>query len=252
MQLVDDSELEASPSTPSDPFGATSPFYGGGVRVPTMLQRIVILLALLTAPAFAADPDWHRPFARYINSPAYLNEVGSNIALLEQHLAPDCVQVLQGMERLELRIVEQPIFLPGLPIPQAGQWREQVEIDRCGEAEIHNVLVTATNGSTPFMTVLLPGTSKADGKLQLDASPAAFAIAGVRAGKSCTDQERQIVRAEFRGWLDGTGSAPLDQRRWREIWAVRLCGQTVDVQIDFQPDGRGGYTHAANLPQSGR
>lgn len=212
------------------------------------LAAALTLLAALQATA--AEPDWHRPFARYINSPAYLNEMGRNIALLEQHLAPDCVQVLQGMERVEVRIVQQPVFLPGLPIPQGGQWREQVEIDRCGADAVHNVLVTATNGSTPFMTVLLPGTSKADGRLQLDASPAAFAIAGARAGQGCESDERQIANTRFDGWTDGTGSRPFSERKWREIWTVRLCDRTVDVQIDFQPDGKGGYTHAANLPQS--
>lgn len=215
------------------------------------MRFLVAVLGILSAlPALAADPDWYRPFGRYINSPAYLNEVGRNIALLEQHLAPDCIQVLQGMERMEVRIVQQPIFLPGLPIPQGGQWREQLQIDRCGEDAVHNVLVTAANGSTPFMTVLLPGTSKADGRLQLNASPATFAIAGVRAGKGCESEDRKIINTRFLDWLDGTDKSPLGERKWREIWTVRLCDRSVDVQIDFLPDGKGGYTHAANLPQS--
>lgn len=210
---------------------------------------VVTALAILTAlPAFAADPDWARPFRKYINAPAYLNDIGRSIARLEQRLAPDCVQVLQGMERLALRIVQVPLFIPGLPIPQGGQWQEQVEINRCGEAAIHNVLVTATNGSTPFMTVLLPGTSKADGRLQLDASNVAFAIAGARAGQGCADSARHIVRADFDTWLDGSETLPLPERIWREIWTVNLCDMNVRVQVDFSPDGKGGFTHKADLP----
>lgn len=205
------------------------------------------LAMLMWPPVLAAEPDWHRPFARYINAPAYLNDMGRSIDLLERHLAPECIQILPGMERLELRIVQPPIFLPGLPIPQGGQWREQVQIDRCGVPVIHNVLVTAENGGSPFMTVLLPGTSKADGRLQLDASSAAFAIAGAHAGQDCDTAARRIVSADFRQWLDGTGSQPLAERKWREGWTVKLCGRSVDVQVDFQPDGRGGVTYSTDL-----
>jgi len=216
-----------------------------------MLLRLAILLSFLAAfPAIAADPDWYRPFARYINLPAYLNDVGRNIHHLERDLAPDCVQVLEGMTRLELRIIQPPEFIPGLPIPQGGQWREQVQILRCGGPVIHNFLVTATGGSTPFMTALLPGTSKADGRLQLDASSAAFAIAGARAKNACNTGARRIIRADFKRWLGSSADRPVADRVWREIWVVRLCSQEVRVQMNFTPDGKGGFTHRADLPPS--
>jgi hypothetical protein len=213
------------------------------------ILSVIVVAVFATLPALAADPDWVRPFRKYVNAPAYLDDIGRSIARLERRLAPECVQILEGMERLELRIVQPPVFIPGLPIPQGGQWREQVQINRCGEAAIHNVLVTAANGSTPFMTVLLPGTSKADGRLQLDASSAAFAIAGARARQGCELSARHIIRADFDSWLEGTGSSALPERVWREIWTIRLCGETVRVQVDFSPDGKGGFTHQADLPR---
>ncbi|PJK31190.1 hypothetical protein [Minwuia thermotolerans] len=212
-----------------------------------MRRLLAALACLLPALAGAAEPGWVVPFRAYVNAPAYLNEMGRSIARLETRLAPQCVQVLKGMRRQELRIITEPSFEPGLPIPTGGQWREQVRIDRCGEPALHNVLVTAGEGASPFMTVLLPGSSKADGRLQVKATPAVFAIAGARLEGDCRSSARHIVDTQFRRWLGSTGDAPLADRLWREIWTVRICGRDVRVQVDFAPDGQGGYTHAVDI-----
>lgn len=213
------------------------------------MRRLLPALAvlLLAFAARAAEPEWAGPFRAYVNSPAYLNEIGRQVSRLENRLAPDCVQVLDGMRRMELRIIEPPAFRPGLPLPVAGQWREQVRIDRCGAPALHNVLITAAADASPFMTVLLPGSSKADGRLQVEATPAVFAIAGARLGGDCESSARHIVDTEFRRWLGSSGEAPLSDRLWREIWTVRICGRKVRVQVDFAPNGKGGYTHAVDL-----
>lgn len=212
----------------------------------------LLLAATLSAFSAAAEPDWAEAFRRYVGSPAHLNEIGRSVQQLEQRLAPECVQILKGLDRVELRIIQPPVFLPGLPIPQAGQWREQVRIDRCGEPVLHNVLVTAVNRGTPHLTLLLPGSSKADGRLQLDASSTVFAIATARAGGDCRASAQHIVDTAFDRWLGRSAEKPLAERLWREIWTVRLCAQRVRVQVDFAPDGRGGFTFQADLPQSGQ
>lgn len=213
-----------------------------------MRFALVLLSLLVTLPAWAAEPDWAQPFRKYISATAYLNDIGRSIARLEERLAPSCIQVLGGMQRKELRIIQMPEFIPGLPIPQGGQWQEQVQIDRCGTPALHNILITAVNGASPHMTVLLPGSSKADGRLQVDASAAAFAIAGARAGVDCTSATRHIVDTQFVRWIGNSADRPLSDRVWREIWSVRLCGQVIRVQVDFTPDGKGGFTHRADLP----
>jgi len=205
------------------------------------------LALLLALPAAAADPDWAAPFRKYVNARSYLNQIGQQIARMEERLAPQCIQVLAGMKREGLRVVATPEFVPGLPIPQGGQWHEQVRIDRCGDPAWHNVLVTAIKGGTPVMTVLLPGSSKADGRLQVNAAPAAFAIAGARVGDRCIGGVRHIIDTRFVGYLGTSGDRPPEQRLWREIWTVRLCGENVSVRMDFAPDGRGGVTHRADM-----
>lgn len=213
------------------------------------MRLLLAALALLLAAgaASAAEPAWVAPFRAYVNSPAYLNEVGRQIARLETRIAPGCVQVLKGMRRLELRIIRTPSFREGLPLPVGGQWREQVRIDRCGAPALHNILVTASEAASPVMTMLLPGTSRADARLQVEATPAVFGIAGAQLGGECRAAARHIVDTEFRRWLGSTGNAPLDQRLWREVWTVRSCGRTVRIRVDFAPDGHGGFTHAVDL-----
>ncbi|WP_417520073.1 hypothetical protein [Minwuia sp.] len=212
-----------------------------------LLAAIVVLFCAFPA---LAEPDWQTPFRKYVTSTAYLNEVGQQIARLEKRFAPGCTGTLRGMKRMELRLIEQPSFIPGLPIPQGGQWQEQMEIDRCGKPVLHNVLVTATAGSSPYMTVLLPGTSKANGRLQVDASSAVFAVAGARAGEGCTDGARHIVDARFQRYLGRSASLPPRDRLWREIWTVAVCDRTIRVQVDFAPDGAGSFTHQVDLPET--
>ncbi len=215
-----------------------------------MIRRTALLVLaswLAALPVAAADPDWAGPFRKYVNARAYLNEIGGHITLLERTLAPHCIQNLGGMTRNQLRIIAPPTFIPGLPIPQGGQWHEQLQIDRCGETALHNILITAVNGGTPIMTVLLPGSSKADGRLQALAAPAAFAIASARTGGRCTGSARTIINTRFQRYLGRSGDAAPAERLWTEVWTVRLCGETVQVQMDFTPDGKGGVTHRANV-----
>lgn len=214
------------------------------------MRRAALVLSLLMAFPALAEPDWADAFRRYVGSPAHLNEVGRSVQQLEQRLAPECVQILKGLDRVELRIIQPPLFLPGLPIPQAGQWLEQVRIDRCGDPVLHNVLVTAINRGSPNLTMLLPGTSKADGRLQYDARNPVFVIADAQAGQECRAAARRIVDTRFVRWLGRSEEMPLADRLWREIWTVRVCDRTIRVQLDFAPDGKGGYTFQADLPQS--
>ncbi|WP_416900069.1 MAG: hypothetical protein ACMVY4_10355 [Minwuia sp.] len=205
---------------------------------------------MVCIPAVTAEPDWAAPLRKYVSSSAYLEDIGRAIAGLERLIAPGCTRELKGMQRRELRIVAEPVFFGALPIPQGGQWREQMAIDRCGETVLHNVLVSGIEGDSPHLTLLLPGSSKADGKLQYDASEAAFAIAGARAGRKCREGARRIVDTRFVRYLGRSAEAAPAERLWREVWTVRLCDSEVRVQIDFAPDGKGSFTFRADLPQS--
>lgn len=215
-----------------------------------MRRRLAACLLLLPLQVLAeAEPDWAAAFRAYLATPAYVNALGRELALVERRLAPECVRRLAGVERVELRIRETPGFAGSTQQPDSGQWHERVAVERCGARVLHNLLVTAHSNGPPRVTVLLPGTSKAGAEMQLAARQAVMAVAGARRGQACPAGRRDIVDAAFDRYLGLSGDAALAERIWREVWTVRLCGETVVVEVRFVPDGKGGFIHAVDLAE---
>lgn len=215
-------------------------------------MRAAIALALLAWLSLAAPgraQDWAAAFNDYLTGAEYLDQVGNQIDLVERQIAPECIHVLTDAERIEVRVRRIPGFDAARSWPVSGQWRERLAIDRCGTEVLHNLLVTARADQPPHITVLLPGDSLATPELQVAAARPAVAIAEARHGRQCATAAREIVNARFDRWL-GTGEAvAAADRRWREVWTVRLCDRIVQVAVVFQPDGKGGFTHIVDVAE---
>ena len=118
---------------------------------------VAIMVAMLSAVAVAQaqnsqtqdTEDWQEPFRVFLADPDYVNALGEQIDLVEQQIAPECIQVLKNANRRELRVRVKPVFKAGTLWPIWGEWREQISIERCDEPVIHNVLVTARPDGAP-------------------------------------------------------------------------------------------------------
>lgn len=193
------------------------------------------------------DQEWSEPFRIFLKDQNYVDALGQQINLVERQIAPECVQLLTGADRKQVRLRVKPVFKAGTAWPIWGEWREQIQINRCGIDVLHNVLVVARPDGAPEFTSLLPGDTRASAELQMDASLPVVTIANARMGKDCPSGQREIIETAFVGYRDGTEALPLAERKWREYWQVRMCGNSITVQVDFQPDGKGGFTHIVDL-----
>ncbi len=216
---------------------------------------VAIMVAVLSSGAVAQTQgdqaqdaeEWQEPFRVFLADPDYVNALGEQIDLVEQQIAPECIQVLKNAKRRELRVRVKPVFKAGTLWPIWGEWREQISIERCDDPVIHNVLVTARPDGAPELTSLLPGNTRASVEMQIAASLPVVNIANARMGKECPSGQRDIVDTVVVGFLDDTDKQPIARQKWREYWLVRLCAKYLTVQVDFQPDGKGGFTHSTDL-----
>lgn len=223
------------------------------MHLPRFLTHIALLPLLLTGllisqPVQAQnDQEWSDPFAAFLKDQDYVDAIGQQINLVERQIAPECVQVLAGADRKQVRLRVKPVFKVGTIWPIWGEWREQVQISRCGSPVIHNILVVARPDGAPELTSLLPGGTRASAELQIAAALPVVTIANARMGKECPTGQRDITDTAFVGYRDGTATLPQAERKWREYWQVRMCGKQLTVQVDFLPDGKGGFTHVVDL-----
>lgn len=216
---------------------------------------VAIMVAMLSSGAVAQTQgdqaqdaeEWQELFRVFLADPDYVNALGEQIDLVEQQIAPECIQVLKNAERRELRVRVKPVFKAGTLWPIWGEWREQISIERCDDPVIHNILVTARSDGAPELTSLLPGNTRASVEMQIAASLPVVNIANARLGKECPSGQRDIVDTLVVGFLDDTDKLPIARQKWREYWLVRLCAKYLTVQVDFQPDGKGGFTHSTDL-----
>jgi len=215
-----------------------------------LIVGLVGLAGLLPGHAANAQDDggdWEEPFQTFLADRDYVNALGTQIDLVEQQLAPECVQVLKDADRRQLRVRVKPVFRPGTLWPIWGEWREQIQIRRCDEPVLHNILVTARPDGAPQLKSLLPGNTRASVEMQVSASLPAVTIANARLGKECPTGQRDIIDTAVVGFLDDSEGQPIAEQSWREFWLVRLCAQHLTVQVDFKPDGKGGFTHTVDL-----
>ena len=134
-------------------------------------------------------------------------------------------------------IVAAPVFDEAGRL-RSGQWKQTVDYSGCGMTRSLNVLISVPDGQRPGTRPLLPGTTRADPLLQVDAfrSPGLQAWIDSWRDPACTmsyvadtvfENEEAQVRPGAR--------APA----WHETWTIAACNRHETTAVVFAPDATG-------------
>ncbi|MEW5726593.1 MAG: hypothetical protein AB1918_02090 [Pseudomonadota bacterium] len=218
------------------------------------MRRVLPIAALcLSALPAAAQQPAQAPQApvppeivqlrAYVNTPDYVATVVRVALEGEKDIAPECKQP-KPVDRTDFRVIRMPAW-SALPYPTAGEWVDQIKIDRCGTPVLHNVVFTARSDGFPAIRLGMPGETALSPRLQLTALPEVLK-AGAAALK-CKQADKAVVtntalnkvveqpKANAKGVVVGG--------KWVETWTVRACGKTAPVTMELASDGQGGATH---------
>ncbi|ODP35597.1 hypothetical protein [Pandoraea sp. ISTKB] len=141
-------------------------------------------------------------------------------------------------------VLLKPVTFPdGGLNPKSGAWLTRYQLERCGDNKIYNaVFVADPNGGNPVPTPFYPGNPLGGPVLVHDAMMRAVTTALAKSGQSgCrkVDAFDMKVKQPPHDVIDhGTTVKGV----WKEVWTFRVCGQMVDVDMDFIPDVGGGGT----------
>jgi hypothetical protein len=124
--------------------------------------------------------------------------------------------------------------------PNAGSWRQAFPISGCGNDTVLNLFFFAGADEKINTVIGVPGTSHANLTLQRDAVRYAN-IGAALVMKSCKAFYVKTTRFEGYGLRkpETPDPGPGPARPWWETWTMAGCGGSVDVPMDFVPDGSG-------------
>lgn len=219
------------------------------MRVASLASALAVLAAL---PAAAQQPPAQQPveippqivaLKAYVNAPDYVATTARMVLEGDKDLAPDCTKAV-GVGRVGFVVMQMPEFKEGNPHPVAGQWKDQIKIDRCGTPIVHNVLVTARADGLPTIGLALPGETALSPRLQREAIADVLKAAGSRL--KCKDLSKGVVSDTK---MDAVLVQPkakggvVVEGKWQETWTARLCNKTTAVKLEMTADGKGSATH---------
>jgi len=224
-----------------------------------MRSGFLALAALLavTAPAFAQtaeQPAAPAPaavnpaqrFEAYATSDGYKKSIGQIAVMGSTIHHPECKDH-KAVKRAALTIYAGPIFAEGLH-PVNGLWLDRIQMDVCGKTTYENILIQGQPGTTPKAALKMPGQTSANPPMQ---DVVLKDIVAALATKKCTDMA-QIIPVDSAAGKE-TKARKVDQNgvlvegAWKETWTLRACGKTVNANVDFTTDGKGGLNHKVKL-----
>jgi hypothetical protein len=149
---------------------------------------------------------------------------------------------------LNVVITVSPTFDAG-GAPVSGEWRLVGQFEGCGKSRFVSVVYGFGPDGKMVRAALLPGTTAADPRLQLDSVTYAALGMSKLAPKDCKDT--RISDTKFVAFEGGTAPAAgtPNKRAWTEEWTVRSCGVTGLVTMHFRPDTKGTQI-SANLNET--
>ena len=135
--------------------------------------------------------------------------------------------------------------------PVSGQWRVVGQIEGCGKTRTMSILYAFNPDGRMARVGLLPGTTKADLRLQRDAMMYAGLGMVPVAPKDCKDVK--VSDTKFVAFDGANPPTPADfgKRSWTEEWTVRSCGVSGLVTMHFMPDATG-TAISAQLNKAGK
>ncbi len=214
-------------------------------------QRLVLLFfalwllfsAAAQAPAPALTP-MSPELKAFVLRPEQQKAINEASAKAWFQQLPDCKE--PKLKQRNVLVDQVPAFdIAGNPY--SGQWRVVTWIDGCGEERIIDLMYWFPPNGTLTTTLLLPGTTLADPRLQKDAVfYAMMGMAGITP-KDC--KEHPVINTKFKNWDSGAlpNAIGAIKQPWTEEWTVRLCGVTGVVPMHFVPDAHGTTIHSEVL-----
>ena len=145
-------------------------------------------------------------------------------------------------------VIHEPIEFDSADKLAGGAWKQVVSETGCGiERQLNIYLVFDKDAHSLKVFPILPGTTKADFTLQMDARQYAFIAATRPEDKDC--QEKYIIDTKY---LQETVDAPMPgakNKPWDELWTLVVCGKKALVTMHFIPD-KTGTTIAAGIAET--
>lgn len=121
----------------------------------------------------------------------------------------------------------------------AGDWKQVVHEQGCGQTRVLNVLVVVQGPSSLATIPLLPGTTHAGPVVQKDAVKYAVQVVATVPGGHDANckigyvEDTEFVSQESTAVQGGKGPP------WRELWTLVSCVQKMQVPMLFVPDATG-------------
>jgi hypothetical protein len=208
-----------------------------------LLVKISVSIALCThlflcngVRAQTVDRD---KFQKFLSSSSHQGLVDKAVASISKEVFQRCPELKSPP--IKIHASKSIEFGPD-GIPNAGSWWERLPVSGCGNDTILNIYFeVAAGGSKINSIVALPGTTRASIILQQDALK--FAQLGFL--KKVTNCNQFIVKnTNFEGFGSTTSpvlnlDAAAKSQSWRETWTAAGCSRTLDIPMEFFPDGVG-------------
>lgn len=199
----------------------------------------LVLFSLPGQTALAQDQnDSARKLREFTNTPDYSKYILQVFSALPDSVFQRCPALKSSGSQVTIL---KPVSFAASGWPNGGMWKQQFPVSGCGNDTIWTVYVAANADEKLRSTIALPGTTRADLVLQHDALVYAN-IAAQQAVKDCKAFVVKNTRFESFGTLEPKTEDPGPAARfrpWWETWTLTGCGKTVDVPLDFIPDGKG-------------
>jgi len=117
----------------------------------------------------------------------------------------------------------------------SGNWREAVAVTGCGVQRSVPVETIAQRGEILF-GIGLPGSTVTDKRLQADTLDKLLPIVR-NLRPACADI--MVTDTRFEGPFEEKVPGTRRTTPWRETWSVRICGEDLEVPVEFMPDATG-------------
>lgn len=163
----------------------------------------------------------------YLTNPARVKEMGESARRAIPFVAGTCKDIVPaGKTRLT---VVKPLTFNDQGHPTAGTFREIVPVTFCGEAVDVNIWALARPDGTVKRIAMLPGQSRAEPQLQLDAMRQVMMAAVFQARSAGVDLSgcKAFNVRNTRITKDVTDGT------WTEIWDTEQCGTRAPIEIEF-------------------
>ena len=185
---------------------------------------------LAMASTAASADDAAKQQSNYLSSDAHAAQMRAEVAKLVQAFFKDCGQATDNTSR---GYVLQPLaFAPDGKLT-AGYWKETHAVEGCGVTRLFNIYWRVNASGEVKALAALNGSTIADPLLQRDTLMHAY-MAASRKHMTCRDF--LVTDTRYDKDLPVPPQGPTGHNIthvWHETWTISVCGDLLDVPIEF-------------------